>query len=75
MGINIMRMMPFIQGWKQTKEFPVSLLLVSADVMNIMDIVLSIHRKGSLIQELNKKGKNPAEFLADISAEAVLSYN
>jgi hypothetical protein len=43
--------------------------------MTIMVVVLSIHQKGVLIKELNKKGKNTAEFLAGISAESALSYN
>jgi sensor histidine kinase regulating citrate/malate metabolism len=75
MGIKIMRMMAFMQGWKLTKKFLVSILLVLAAVMTIMVVVLSIHQKGVLIEELNKKGKNTAEFLAGISAEPVLSYN
>ena len=76
MGINIMRMMmEFMQGWKLTKKFPVSILLVLAVVMTVMVIVLSIHQKGVLIQEPSKKIKNTAEFLAGISAEPVLSYN
>jgi hypothetical protein len=75
MGIKIMRMMAFMQGWKLTKKFLVSSLLVPAVVMAIMVVVLSIHQKGVLIKELNKKGKNTAEFLAGISAEPALSYN
>jgi hypothetical protein len=76
MGIHIMRMMmAFMQGSKLTKKFLVSILPVSAVVMTIIVIVLSIHQKCFLIKELNNKGKNTAEFLAGISAEAVLSYN
>ena len=68
-------MMSFMQGWKLTKKFLVSILLVLAAVMTIMVVVLSIHQKGVLIEELNQKGKNTAEFLAGISSEPVLSYN
>jgi hypothetical protein len=75
MGPNIMRLMPFMQGWKPTKKFLVSILLVLAAVMAIMVVVLSIHQKGVLIAELNDKGKNTAEFLAGISAEPILNYN
>ena len=75
MGINIMRLMSFMQGWKLTKKFLVSILLVLAAVMTIMVVVLSIHQKGVLIEELNQKGKNTAEFLAGISEEPVLSCN
>jgi hypothetical protein len=76
MGINITRlMMAFMRGWKLTKKFLVSILPVLAAVMTIMVVVLSIHQKGVLIEELIKKGKNTAEFLAGISAEPVLSYN
>ncbi len=64
-----------MQGWKLTKKFLVSILLVLAAVMTIMVVVLSIHQKGVLIEELNKKGKNTADFLAGISEEPVLSYN
>ena len=71
----ITTMVSYMQGWKLTKKFLVSILLVLAVVMTIMVIVLSIHQKGVLIEELNKKGKNAAEFLAGISAEPVLSYN
>jgi methyl-accepting chemotaxis protein len=48
---------------------------VLAVVMTVMVIVLSIHLKGVLIEELTKKGKNTAEFLASISAEPILFYN
>jgi len=75
MGINIMRLMSFMQGWKLTKKFLVSILLVLAAVMTIMVVVLSIHQKGVLIEELNQKGKNTVEFLAGISSEPVLSYD
>jgi hypothetical protein len=44
-------------------------------LMTIMVVVLSIHQKGVLIEELNQKGKNTAEFLAGISEEPVLSCN
>jgi len=64
-----------MQGWKLTKKFLVSILLVLAAVMTIMVVVLSIHQKGVLIRELNNKGKNTTEFLAGISAEPILSYN
>jgi methyl-accepting chemotaxis protein len=68
-------MMTHMQDWKLTKKFLVNILLVLAVVMTIMVIVLSIHQKGVLIEELNKKGKNTAEFLAGISTEPILSYN
>jgi methyl-accepting chemotaxis protein len=65
----------FTQGWKLTKKFLVSILLVLTVVMTVMVIVLSIHQKGVLIEELDKKGKNTAEFLAGIAGEPLLSYN
>jgi uncharacterized protein YpmS len=64
-----------MQGWKLTKKFLVSILLVLATVMAIMVVVLNIHQKGVPIEELNNKGKNTAEFLAGISSEPVLSFN
>ena len=70
-----MRLMSFMQGWKLTKKFLVSILLVLAAVMTIMVVVLSIHQKGVLTAELNDKGKNTAGFLAGISAEPILNYN
>jgi methyl-accepting chemotaxis protein len=65
----------YMQHWKLTKKFLVSILLVLAGVMTIMVVVLSVHQKGVLIKELNNKGTNTAEFLAGISAEPMLSYN
>ena len=68
-------MTTYMQGWKLTKKFLVSILLVLAAVMTIMAVVLNIHQKGVLIKELNNKGKNTAEFPAGISSEPVLSFN
>ncbi len=74
--MNIMPMiMSSMQGWKLTKKFLVSILLVLALVMTAMVVLLSVHQKGVLIEELGNKGRNTAEFLAGISAEPMLSYN
>jgi len=76
MGINILRlMMAFMQGWKLTRKSLVRILPVPAAVMTIIVVVLNIHQKGVLIEELNSKGKNTAGFPADISSEPVLSFN
>ncbi len=64
-----------MQGWKLTKKFLISILLVLAVMMTIMAVVLSIHQKGILVEQLNNKGKNTAEFLAGISAEPILNNN
>lgn len=73
--MNVMNTMTYMQGWKLTKKFLVSILLVLAVVMTILVIVLSIHQRSVLIDQLNNKGKSTADFLAGISAEPILNYN
>jgi len=67
--------MTFMTGWKLTKKITVAVTIVLALVFAALTVVLSLHEKQVLLAELDKKGGNLAKFVADISAEPILSYN
>jgi methyl-accepting chemotaxis protein len=64
-----------MNNWKLSKKILFTLLTVLVLVLTVLSVVLNIHQKRVLTQELDKKGQNLAKFVADISAEPILSYN
>ncbi|HEX9021129.1 MAG TPA: HAMP domain-containing protein, partial [Nitrospirota bacterium] len=61
--------------WNITQKFTVSILLALFLVFAAMGAALNQHERKVLVAELKNKGENLAQFLADISAEPILSYN
>jgi methyl-accepting chemotaxis protein len=64
-----------MNSWKLSKKIIITLLGVLVLVFAILTVVLTIHQKRVLMQELDKKGASLAEFVADISTEPIMSYN
>ncbi len=50
-------------------------MVALAFVFTVLTIILSLHQKQVLMHELDKKGVSLAKFVADISAEPILTYN
>jgi methyl-accepting chemotaxis protein len=67
--------MAFMNNWKLTKKIIVAITAVLVLVFAALTAVLSLHERQVLRGELDKKGENLAKFLAEISAEPILSYN
>jgi methyl-accepting chemotaxis protein len=65
----------FVNRWKLTKKFLISILLALAVVFSVMAAVINVHEKKVLMQELGSRGESLSHFLAAISAEPILSYN
>ncbi len=70
-----MRYLSFMNDWKLSKKMIVTLLGVLVLVFTALTVILNIHQKRVLLQELDKKGASLAKFVADISAEPIMSYN
>jgi methyl-accepting chemotaxis protein len=64
-----------MRTWKLRKKINVALLAVLALLFTTFTISLSLHERKVLLRELDKKGASLAGFVADISAEPILSYN
>src|SRR5574341_1125670 len=71
----IMTGMAFMNNWKLTKKIIVAITAVLVLVFAALTAVLSLHERQVLRGELDKKGDNLAKFVAEISAEPILSYN
>ncbi|HEY6010082.1 MAG TPA: hypothetical protein VIX18_01325, partial [Nitrospirota bacterium] len=65
----------FMNRWKLTKKFVVSILIALALVFFVMTAVINLHEKRVLMKELASRGESLSNFLAEISAEPILSYN
>ncbi len=64
-----------MRGWKLRKKVNFALLVVLALAFTVLTVILGFHERQVLLGELDKKGQSLADFLADIAAEPVLSYN
>jgi len=61
--------------WTLTRKFLISILTALVLVFAAMGIIISVHEKNVLTDELRGKGENVSRFLAAISAEPILSFN
>jgi methyl-accepting chemotaxis protein len=64
-----------ITHWTLTMKFLTSILLALVLVFAAMGIIISVHEKNALVDDLKGKGDNVAKFVAAISAEPILSFN
>ena len=65
----------FTKNWKLAKKFTVSILLALTLVFSTTAVILSLHERNVLVDELSKRGNNLVGFLANISKAPILSYN
>ena len=65
----------FMQSWKLTGKFLVSILSVLILVFSAMGAIINAHEKSILLAEINGKGNNLAQFVSGIAAEPILSFN
>ena len=65
----------FYKNWKLAKKFTVSILLALTLVFSTTAVILSLHERNVLVDELSKRGNNLVSFLANISKAPILSYN
>ncbi len=63
------------QDWTVTRKFLVGILTVLLLVTAALVITLGMYQKRALMRQLEEKGRNTTKFLAEISAEPILSYN
>ncbi len=70
-----MSMLSFMNDWKLSKKIILAVMAALVLIFSVLTLVLSIHEKQVLQRELDKKGASLARFVADISAEPILSYN
>jgi methyl-accepting chemotaxis protein len=70
-----MNFLRFMNNWKLTKKITFTLLAALALVFTVLTVILSLHQKQVLTDELDKKGASLARFVADISTEPILTYN
>jgi len=61
--------------WKLTKKFVVSILAALVLIFLVMGIIINVHEKNMLIDEISAKGKTLSKFVAGIAAEPMLSFN
>jgi methyl-accepting chemotaxis protein len=61
--------------WTLTRKFLVSILLALLLIFAAMGLVINVHEKKVLVNDLTGKGENVTRILAAISAEPILSFN
>lgn len=63
------------KDWTVTRKFLTGIVLVLMLVTAALVVMLGVSQRSALLRQLEEKGRNTSQFIADISAEPIMSYN
>jgi methyl-accepting chemotaxis protein len=64
-----------IANWSLTKKFLIGILLALLLVFSMMGLLINMHERSVLLDDMRGKGENVARILSAITAEPILSFN
>ncbi|WP_243374091.1 methyl-accepting chemotaxis protein [Geotalea sp. SG265] len=64
-----------MQRWNLTRKFLAGILITLVLVFSVMSISLTLYQKYSVMEDMDRRGKNLVQFLATIGMEPILSFN
>jgi methyl-accepting chemotaxis protein len=64
-----------IANWSLTKKFLIGILLALLLVFTVMGLLINMHERSVLLDDMRSKGENVARILSAISVEPILSFN